>query len=90
MTLINKNLFACRKKVRTTQPITTKHSSCFSGNGHYLVSFWRNSVRNPLFGKNSSKISDVFFHGQHSLGHNYGMVGPIDVKRKGGVSVRYG
>ena len=69
MTLITKNLLACRKKVRTTQPITTKHSSCFSGNGHYLVSFWRNSVRNPLFGKNSSKNSNVFFHGQHSIGH---------------------
>ena len=38
----------------------------------------------------SLKISDVyFFKVKHSIGHISGMVGPIDVKRKGGASVGY-
>ena len=37
----------------------------------------------------SLKISDVFFKVKHYFGHISVMVGPIDVKRKGGASVGY-
>ena len=33
------------------------------------------------------KITDVFFKFKHSFDHISGMVGPIDVKRKGSESV---
>ena len=78
--------------MRTTQPITTKLGSYISLVMtwlDHLIRLWSNSVRNPFFGKFSSKISDVFVEVKHSIGHISGMVGPIDVKWKGGASVRY-
>ena len=44
---------------------------------------------NCNFGKFSLKILDVFFQGQHYFGHISGMVGRIDVKRKGSALVGY-
>ena len=41
------------------------------------------------FGKISLKNSDVLFQGQHYFGHISGMVGRIDVKRKGSALVGY-
>ena len=42
-----------------------------------------------FFVKFSFEISDAFFKVRHSIEHISGMVGPIDVKRKGGASVGY-
>ena len=44
-------------------------------------------LEKAYFAKFSLKISDVFFKGKYSVGHISGMVGPINVKRKGGASV---
>ena len=57
--------------------------------GYYLIRFLRSSVCNCYFGKFSLKISDVFFQGQTLFGQISGMVGPIDVKRKGNWLVGY-
>ena len=54
-----------------------------------MIRFGKNSVTNIIFDKFSFKISDVFFKVKHSIGNISGMVGPIDVKRKGGASVGY-
>ena len=77
-------------KVRTTQPITTKLSSYiplvmvitwFDFEGILLeIFFLPNFLR---------KFRMCFFKVKHSVGHISGMVGPIDVKRKGGALVGY-
>ena len=91
--------FAClRDKVRTTHRITTKHGSAIAlvmvitwlDFGEVLLEtlilanfLWKNSdVFNFLW-----KIRMCFFKAKHYFGHISGIVGPIDVKWKGSVSV---
>ena len=62
---------------------------CCPSHGYYLIRFWRNPIENCNFGKFSLKISDVFFQGLHYFCHISGMVGWIDVKRKGSALVGY-
>ena len=57
--------------------------------GYYLIRFWRSSVGNFYFDKFSLKDSNVFFQGQTLFWPYLGMVGLIDVKRKGSASVGY-
>ena len=54
-----------------------------------MVITWLDFGENCYFGKFSLKISDVFFKVKHYFGHISGMVGLIDVKRKGSASVGY-
>ena len=60
-----------------------------SNNVYHLITYWRNSV--GTFSGIFFKIADVFFFFKvkHSTCHILGMVGPIDMKRKGTASVRY-
>ena len=88
---IDKQKFAClQDKVRTTQPITTKLKNYMP-----LVIFitWLDFERillETLFLPNFLwNFRMCFFKVKHSIGHISGMVGPIDVKRKGGASVGY-
>ena len=79
-----------RDKVRTTHGITTKHGSFIAlvmvitwlGFGEVLLatSIW--AIVFILFRM-------CFFKVKHYFGHISGMVGPIDVKRKGSASVGY-
>ena len=88
VTLINKNLLVC--KIRTTQPITTKLCSYISlvmvitwldfGGILFKTLIWTNFL---------GKFQMCFFKVKHSIGLISGMVGPFDVKRKGGTSVGY-
>ena len=83
---IDKQKFACLQgKVKTTQPITAKLSSDIP-----LVmiitwlDFWGNLLETfilPNFG--------CVFSRSNTLGHISGVIGPINVKRKGGASVGY-
>ena len=41
------------------------------------------------FGKFLQKFRMCFFKVKHYFGHIWGMIGPIDVKRKGSASVWY-
>ena len=88
---IDKQKFAClQDKVRTTPSITTKLCSFISlvmvmtsyEFGRILLEtlFWANFLR---------KFRVCFFKVKHFIGHISGMVGPIDVKEKGGASVGY-
>ena len=88
---IDKQKFAClQDKVRTTQPITTKL-------GKYIplvmVIIWLDFggiLLEILFLPNFlRKFRMCFFKVKHSIGHISGMVGLIDVKRKGGALVGY-
>ena len=91
---IDKQKFACLQDlVRTTQPITTKLISYI-----HLVKFitwldFSGILLETLFLPNFLwKIRMCFFKVKHSImsiGHISGLVGPIDVKRKGGASVGY-
>ena len=85
---IDKQKFAClQDKVRTIQPIHTIHIS--------LVMFitWLDFggilLETLFFAKFFWNVRMCFFKVKHSIGHISGMVGPIDVKRKGGASVGY-
>ena len=76
--------------MRTTQPITTKLGSNIPlvmlitwldfGGILLEILFLPNFLR---------KFRMCIFKVKHSIGHISGMVGPIDVKRKGGASVGY-
>ena len=85
MTLINKNLLVCRIKWELlNQSLQNLVAiSPWSWLCYHLIRFWRNSVENPCFAKFSLKFRMCFFKVKHSIGHISGMVGPIDVKRKG-------
>ena len=80
--LISKNLFVCANKVGTTHRITTKSGSFIAlvmvitwlDFGEILLNFFSN-------------FGCVFFKVKHYFGHISGMVGPIDVKRKGSALV---
>ena len=76
--------------MRTSQPITTKHCSYISL--VMLVTWWDfgGILLESLFLPNFLwKYRMCLFKVKHSIGHISGMVGPIDVKRKGGASVGY-
>ena len=90
---IDKQKVAClQDKVRITQPITTK---LVTGSYIPLVMFitWLDFggiLLEILFLPNFlRKFRMCFFKVKHSIGHISGMVGPIDVKRKGGALVGY-
>ena len=64
VTLINKNLLACRIKwepLNQSQQNLAAMSLC---HGHYLLRYWRNSIWNIFFAKFSSKILVAFFQCQ--------------------------
>ena len=88
---IHKHKFVClQDKVRTTQPITTKLGSYIPlvmvitwldfGGILWEILVLANFLR---------KFWMWFFKVKQSIGHISGMVGPIDVKRKGGTLVGY-
>ena len=88
---IDKQKFAClQDKVRTTQLITRKLGSYIP---LVLVITWLDFggiMLEILFLPNFlRKFRMCFFKVKHSIGHISGMVGPIDVKRKGGALVGY-
>ena len=87
VTLINTNLLVCRIK---WEPIITKLDSYIS---LVMVITWldfEGILLETLFLANFLwKFRMSFFKVKHSIGHISGMVGPIDVKRKGGASVGY-
>ena len=88
---IDKQKFVClQDKVRTTQPITTKLDNYIS---LVMLSTWLDFggiLLETLFLSNFLwKFRMCFFKVKHSIGHISGMVGPIDVKRKGGALVGY-
>ena len=83
---IDKQKFAClQDKERTTQPIITKLCS-------YIplvmviaqLDFGGSLLKTPFLLNFLRKFRMCFFKVKHSIGHISGMVGPIDVKRKGG------
>ena len=84
---IDKQNFVClQDKVRTTEQITTKFDTYIS---LVMLIAWLD------FGWILSEIfcqiffedfRCVFFKVKHSIGHIWGMAGPIDVERKGGAS----
>ena len=86
---IDKQKFACLQgKVKTTQPITAKLSSDIP-----LVmiitwlDFWGNLLKLLFCQIFFENFGCVFW--SNTLGHISGMIGPINVKRKGGASVGY-
>ena len=88
---IDKQNFVClQDKVRTTEPIATKLSSYIS---FVMLVTWldlRVILFETLFLPNFLwKFWMCFFKVKCSIGHIWGMVGPIDVKRKGDASVGY-
>ena len=88
---IDKQKFACvQDKVRTTQPITTKLRSYIP---LVIVITWLDFgeiLLEIIFLPNFlGKFRMCFFQVKHSIGHISGMVGPVDVKRKGGALVGY-
>ena len=88
---IDKHKFAClQDKVKTTHPITTKRSSYIP---RVMLITWLDFVGillETLFLPNFLwKFWMCFFQVKHSIGQISGMVGPIDVKRKGCASVEY-
>ena len=85
-----KKKFAClQDKVRTTQPITTKLGSNISLvmpiTWLYLEEFCWKLFFCQIFLENFGCV----FSRSNIIGHISGMVGPIDVKRKGSASVGY-
>ena len=88
---IDKQKCAClQDKVRTTQSITTKLGSYIP---LVMLITWLDfggillePFSLPIFKK---KIRMCFFKVKHSIGYISGMVGPIDVRRKGGASVGF-
>ena len=83
--------FAClQDKVKTTQPITTKLGSYIP---LVMLITWLNFggiLLEILFLPNFlRKFLMCFFKVKHCIGHISGMVGPIDMKRKGGALVGY-
>ena len=83
--------FAClRDKVRTTHPITTKHGSFIA---LVLVITWLDFgevlLETVILAILFYKFWMCFFKVKHYFGHISGMVGPIDVKRKGSALVGY-
>ena len=54
-----------------------------------MVITWLRSVGNFYFGNFSLKIGMCFFKVKHYFDHIAGMVGPINLKRKGSASVGY-
>ena len=88
---IDKQKIVClQNKVRTTQPITTKLDSYIS---LVMLSTWLDFggiLLETLFLSNFLwKFWMCFFKVKHSIGHISRMVGPNDVKRKGGALVGY-
>ena len=63
---ICKNLLVCAIKWESLNGTLRNMTALLpkSSHVHYLIRFWRNSVRNFYFGKFSLKFSDVFFQGQ--------------------------
>ena len=86
VTLINKNLLICRIK---WEPLNQSLQNLVD----ILLWSWSspdeilkgNFVKTPLI----AKFRMCFFKVKHSIGQISGMVGPIDVKRKGGATVGY-
>ena len=76
--------------MRTTQPITTKLGSCIP---LIMVITWLDFggilLEILILPNFLRKFRMCFFKVKHSIGHFSGMVGPIDVKRKGGALVGY-
>ena len=60
-----------------------------SGHAYYLIRVWKNYVGDIVLPNCLWKFRKCFFNFKQSIGHIPGMVGPIDVKRKGGASVGY-
>ena len=55
-----------------------------------MIRFWRNSIGNSLFfAQFSFENFRCVFSRSNTIGHISGMVGQIDVERKGGASVGY-
>ena len=90
VTLINKKFVCLQDKVRITQLITTKL-------GRYIslvmvitwVGFGGILLETLFLAYFRWKFWMCFFMVKHSIGRISGMVGPIDVKQKGGASVGY-
>ena len=87
---LDKQKVAClQDKVRTTQPITTKLCSYIP---LVMLITWldlNGILLETLFLSNFLlKFLMCFFKVKHTIGHISRMVGSIDVKRKGGASVR--
>ena len=88
---IDKQKIAClRDKVRTTHWITTKRSS-FIAVGMVITWLYFGEVLLETFilANFLYKFRMCFFKVKHYFGHISGIVGPIDVKRKGSASVGY-
>ena len=62
---------------------------CCPSHGDFLIRFWRNSIETVIFANFLLKFWMCFFKVKHFFGHISGMVGPIDVKRKGSALVGY-
>ena len=72
--------------MRTTHRITTEPGSFVV---LVLIRFWRHFVENCYFGKFVKTFPMCFFKVKYYFGHISGMVGPIDVKRKGSALIGY-
>ena len=88
---IDNQKFAClRDKVRTSHWITTKHGSIIA---LVMVITWLDfggvRLETVILANFLLKIRICFFKVKHYFGCISGMVGPIDVKRKGNASVGY-
>ena len=87
---IDKQKFAClQDKVRTTQPITTVLSSYIP---LVMLITWLDLggiLLETLFWQIFFENFGCVFSRSNTIGHISGMVGPIDVKRKGGAWVGY-
>ena len=88
---IDKHKFAClQDKVRTTQPITTKLGSYTP---LVMLITWLDFrgilVETVILANFLWKFRMCFFKVKHSFGHISGMVGSINVKRKGVALVGY-
>ena len=86
---IDKHKFGClQDKVRTAHPITTKLGSSIPRVMFITWLDFGGILFETLFLPNSFwKFWMCFFKVKHSIGHISGMVGPTDVKQKGGASV---
>ena len=78
VTLINKNLLVCRIK---WEPLNRSLQN--------LVAILLWSLPSPHLPNFLRKFRMCFFKVKNSIGHISGMVGPIDVKQKGGALVGY-
>ena len=86
--VIDYQKFAClRNKVRITHRITTKRGSFIA---LVMLITWLDFGEETFILANFLlKFRMCFFKVKHYFGHISGMVGPIDVKRKGNASVGY-